>query len=60
MIAQPSLFGQMPEDNRNQAAKPPTERDGRLYCPSCKQLLNRHTPERCPQCRQLIDRRALR
>lgn len=61
MIArQPSLFGPMPDDNRDKPAAAPIVRNGRLYCPGCAMLLNKHTPERCPQCRQLIDRRGLK
>jgi hypothetical protein len=60
MIAQPSLFGDEPRRPELDQHAKPVEKDGRLYCPRCKGLLNRKCPATCPECTQAIDRRALR
>jgi len=45
-----------PADNRNEPpVKPRVEPDGRLKCPTCSGILNKHTPPRCPECLQPLE-----
>lgn len=42
----------MPTPSLYPVAAPVRRPDGRIVCPHCRAVLNRHTPARCPDCGQ--------
>ena len=51
----PPIYGPHDDNRGKPAAKPIREDDGRLKCPGCSGILNKHTPARCPDCLQPLE-----